>query len=234
MFLKFRKFIKEVKSDGVHVAMAAGRFTGATKEHHKLLQNLFSQKADHHYVFVMGPSTKEETTEKDPFTVEEKVAHLRKLYPDKAESFVPGNTQFTKTPNQAMAYVYHQHKHHGRVNLTVVAGSGSAGVKTKSAAGGSIENYRELVAKYNKTKFPERIEGGKKIGGDYRMNYSSTNFVENPRGETSGSVVRKFAHEHDHTNPAHVAAFKKLLHPNTTDEDASMLMRRMREAKGKK
>lgn len=233
--MKFKHFIitEKKEEDSLHVAVSAGRFTGASKEHHKLLQNLFKQKADHHYVFVTGPSTKEETTEKDPFTVDEKVAHLRKLYPDKAESFVPGNTPHTKTPNQALAYVYHQHKHRGKVNLTVVAGSGSAGVKSKSAAGGSIESYQNIISKYNKTKFPVRIEGGKKIGGDYRMNYSSTNFVENPRGETSGSVVRKFAHEHDHNNPAHVAAFKKLLHPDTTDGDASMLMRRMREAKKK-
>jgi len=229
---RFRNFISE-KTDEVNVAVAAGRFTGASKEHHKLLQNLFKQKADHHYVFVMGPSTKEETTEKDPFTVDEKVAHLRKLYPEKAESFVPGNTPHTKTPNQALAFVYHQHKHRSKVNLTVVAGSGSAGVKSKSAAGGSIESYQNIVAKYNRTKFPERTEGGKKIGGDYRMNYGSTNFVENPRGETSGSVVRKFAHENDPENDKHLRQFKGLLHPDTSDEDAKAIMSRMKQTRGK-
>lgn len=234
MLYKFKQHLKEAKVKDVKVAMAAGRFTGVTSEHKKLLDKVFAQKADHHKVFVMGPKDKSEVTEKDPFTVDEKIEHLKKLYPQHAASFIPGTHQFTKTPNQAMAYAYHQHKHEGNVHLTVVAGSGETGIKNKSSAGGSIDSYKELFHKYNGTKFPEREEGGKKVGGDYRMNYHSANFVENPRGETSGSAVRKFAHEHDHNNPEHVEQFKQLLHPGFDHKDAKKIMKRMKETKGMK
>lgn len=227
---RFSSFIAE-SADDHHVAMAAGRFTGVTKEHHKLLKNLFSQKAHKHYVFVMGPESHEHTTAKDPFTVHEKIQHLKKLYPEHKDSFVPGTSAHTKTPNQAMAYAYHQNKDKAKnIHLTVVAGSGDAGVTKKSAAGGSADSYKEILHKYNKTKFPVRqTEDGKTVGGDYRMNYKSTHVVENPRGNVSGSVVRKFATDHDHTNPDHVKEFKKLLHPDTSHEDAAHMMKTIKE-----
>lgn len=221
---RFISFITEGVGD-MHIAAAAGRLIG-TKEHGKLLDRLFAQKAHKHYVFVMGPRTEEETTDKDPLTVDEKIAHLKKLYPDRQDSFVPGTDAHTKTPNQAMAWMYHRHKGDANnLHLTMVAGSGEKGVKTKSGAGGSADNYRELMQKLNGTRFPVRkTETGDTVGGDFRMNYASTNVVENPRGTTSGSVIRDFARNNDHTNAEHVSAFKELMHPNMSPEDAAAMM----------
>jgi hypothetical protein len=223
--------IAESKDEDFHVAVAAGRFTGPTKEHEKLLNNLFSQKAHAHHVFVMGPETKDKTTEKDPLTVDEKIDHLKKLYPDKADSFIPGTHRHTKNPAKAVTWAWHQHQKPGRkVHLTVVAGSGDEGVAKKSAAGGSLENYKQIVDKYNKTRFP-RTENpdGTVRGGDLRMDYESTKFVENPRGKTSGSVMRKFAKTNDHNNPEHVEQFKDLLHSKFSHEDAKGLMKKIKE-----
>jgi hypothetical protein len=108
----------------------------------------------------------------------------------------------------------------------MVAGSGNTGIKNKSTAGGSSEAYGALLNQYNGTRFP-RTENpdGTVRGGDFRMNYASHKVVENPRGETSGSAVRAAARSLDHNNPDHVEAFKKMLHNKTTPEDASNLMR---------
>lgn len=228
---KFLSFLSEGrKKDNLHVAFGAGRFTGVTKEHEKLINNVFSQPAHHHYVFVMGPSTVEDTTEKDPFTVQEKIAHLKKLFPDKADSFIPGDQPHTKSPNQAMAWLYHRHKDDAKkINVSVVAGTGNAGIKGK-AAGGSLEAYSDLINRYNKTKFPEHIdETGKKTGGDYRFNFHKVNYVENPRGTISGSVVRKAAAESDPENPEHVENFRQMLHSKMSPDDAKMMMLSMRD-----
>jgi hypothetical protein len=221
-----RTNIKE-SHDDFHIAAAAGRFTGASVEHQKLLDNLFSQKAHKHYVFVMGPSTPEETTEKDPLTINEKIDRLKKLYPHKADSFIAGDHRHTKNPAKALAWMWHRHKDDSpNIHLAMVAGSGNTGIKNKSTAGGSSEAYGALLNQYNGTRFP-RTENpdGTVRGGDFRMNYASHKVVENPRGETSGSAVRAAARSLDHNNPDHVEAFKKMLHNKTTPEDASNLMR---------
>lgn len=223
-----KKSISESKTD-FNIRAAAGRFTGVSKEHEKLIDKVFSQPADKHYVFVMGPSTHEQTTEKDPFTVQEKIKHLQSLYPHKADSFVPGDQPHTKTPNQAMAYMWHKHKEDApNLNLTMVAGSGEEGVEKN--AGGSADNYRDLMNRYNGSKFPERINSdGVKVGGDYRMNYQSANVEENPRGTTSGSLVRKTARSLDPDNSEHVEQFRSLLHSKTTPEQASNMMKTIQE-----
>ena len=212
--------------ENFHITSAMGRFNGPTKEHEKLLDKVFSQPSHKHYVFVLGPKSKEETSAKDPLTADEKVQHLKKLYPHHADSFVPGTDAHTKTPNQAMAYMWHKHKNDAKhLHLNVIAGSGEEGIKNKSSAGGSSDNYKELLNKYNGSTFPERTtETGEKVGGDYRMNYKTTNVIENPRGTTSGSVVRKFAKESDPTNHEHVSQFKNLLHSKFTDAHAKELM----------
>lgn len=223
--------VSESSDEDFNVAMAAGRFTGPTKEHEKLLNNLFSQKAHAHHVFVMGPSTKDKTTSKDPLTVDEKVDQLKKLYPEHADSFVPGTHRHTSNPAKAVTWAWHQHQKPGRrVHLTVVAGSGDEGIAKKSQAGGSLENYKTIVTKYNKTRFPKSINpDGSVRGGDLRMDYHSTKFVENPRGETSGSVMRKLARESDHNNPDHVEKFKGLLHSRFSNEDAKKLMKKIKK-----
>jgi hypothetical protein len=220
------KINEESTPDNFHITSAMGRFNGPTKEHEKLLDKVFSQPSHKHYVFVLGPKSKEETSDKDPLTADEKVEHLKKLYPEHKDSFIPGTSAHTKTPNQAMAWMYHQHKDHGKdLHLNVVAGSGEEGIKNKSSAGGSSENYKELMNKYNGTRFPERTdEQGNKVGGDYRFNYKSTNVIENPRGTTSGSVVRKFAKENDPQNSEHISKFKELVHSKFSDDHAKELM----------
>lgn len=222
--------------DEFNIAAAAGRFNGGSKEHEKLLNNLFSQKAHKHYVFVMGPSSPEETTDKDPLTISEKIDRLKKLYPEKAESFIPGDHHHTKSPAKALAWMWHRHKNDSpNINLTMVAGSGSAGIKNKSSAGGSSENYKGLLDKYNGTRFP-RTENpdGTVRGGDHRMNYASYNVVENPRGETSGSAVRSAARGLDSNNPQHVEQFRNMLHSKTTTEDAQNLMNLIKSRSTKK
>jgi hypothetical protein len=122
--------------------------------------------------------------------------------------------------------MWHRHKDDSpNINLSMVAGSGETGVKNKSSAGGSSENYKELLDKYNGTKFPLTINpDGSRRGGDHRMNYASYNVVENPRGETSGSAVRAAARGLDSDNPEHVSQFKSMLHSKTTPEDAQDIM----------
>ena len=213
-----------------HVVFAAGRFTGPTKEHHKLLSKVFGTKADSHRVYVMGPDSKEKTTEKDPLTVDEKIHHLKKLYPGHADSFVAGTHRHTSNPQKALVHTWHSLNKPGRkIHLTVMAGQGEVGIEKKSASGGTIEGYKGLVDKYNKTKFPKSVNpDGTTRGGDLRMDYESSKFVANPRGQVSGSVMRKAARDLDHTNKEHVKKFKELLHPDFSHEDASDLMKRIK------
>lgn len=214
-----------------HIAMAAGRFTGPTVEHQKLIDNVLKQKVDHHYVFVMGPADHSKTTEKDPLTVHEKIHHLKKLYPEHKHIFVPGTTVHTKTPASALSWIHFRHKDQAKhLHLHVVAGQGEEGVEKN--AGGSIDSYKHMVHRLNHTKFPERInDEGKKVGGDHRMDYKSTNFVPQARGNVSGSKLRKFAREHDHNDPKHVSEFKKMLHTGATHEHASEIMHQIKSFK---
>ena len=46
--------------ENFHITSAMGRFNGPTKEHEKLLDKVFSQPSHKHYVFVLGPKSKEE------------------------------------------------------------------------------------------------------------------------------------------------------------------------------
>lgn len=223
--------LNESTEENFHITSAMGRFNGPTKEHQKLLDKVFAQPSHKHYVFVLGPKSKEETSAKDPLTVDEKVEHLKKLYPKHTDSFIPGTDAHTKTPNQSMAYMWHKHKNDGKhLHLNVVAGSGEEGIRNKSTAGGSAENYKELLNKYNGSKFPERIDdAGNKVGGDYRMNYKTAKVIKNPRGTTSGSVVRNFAKENNPENPEHVSKFKSLLHSGFTDDHAKNLMSQLHD-----
>lgn len=223
--------LKESEEENHHVVFAAGRFTGPTEEHHKLLKRVFETPADSHRVYVMGPESKEKTTDKDPLTVEEKISQLKKLYPEKADSFIAGTERHTKNPQKALVHTWHSLKKPGRkIHITIHAGEGEEGVKNKSSAGGSIDSYKRLVDKYNKTSFPESVdEQGNKRGGDLRMDYESAKFIGNPRGKTSGSVMRQTARSLDHNNPEHVAQFKKLLHPNFSHEDAKDLMQKIKD-----
>lgn len=234
--LSFAQFLYEEKKDPntVHAAVAAGRFSLGvpTVEHHKLIENLLKQKADHHYLVVMGPKSKEETTAKDPFTSQEKQEQLRRLYPpDQYPTLhiVGSDHPHYASPAQAFAKIYHNHKGEApNVKLSVVAGHGDAGVKGK-AQGGSIEAYQEMLDKLNGSKFPERVnERGEKVGGDYRMNYSDVKMVPNTRGTTSGSVVRAAAKDGDHNNPDDVENFRKMLHPDVSSKDARSLMMRVK------
>jgi uncharacterized protein YeaO (DUF488 family) len=215
----------------LHVAMAAGRFTGPTKEHEKLINNVLKQKTDHHYVFVMGPSDHSKTTEKDPLTVHEKISHLKKLYPEHKHVFVPGTTVHTKTPVAALSFIHFRHKDHAdHLHLHVVAGKGEEGVEKN--AGGSIDNYKNMVHRMNGTKFPERInDHGQKVGGDHRMNYKTTTFVGQERGTISGSKIRKFARDSDPNNKAHVHEFKSMLHSGVTHDHAKEIMHQIKHRK---
>lgn len=220
-----------LESANIHVAFAAGRFTGPTVEHHKLLSRLFNIPAHHHRVYVMGPFTQEETTDKDPLTVNEKIEQLKKLYPDHAESFIAGTERHTKNPQKALIHTWHTlNKPNKEMHLSVVAGSGNEGIKNKSSAGGSLESYKSILDKYNKTKFPESINpDGSKRGGDLRMNYASVNYIDNPRGKSSGSLMRKTARELDYNDLNHVKKFKSLLHPDMSIEDTQSLMKKIKD-----
>lgn len=223
--------VKESDDDVHHVVFSAGRFTGPTVEHHKLLSKVFNTKADSHRVYVMGPATKEETTAKDPLTVDEKINSLKKLYPEHSDSFIAGTERHTKNPAKAVMHTWHSLKKPGKkINLTVIAGSGNEGIKNKSSAGGSLESYKTIIDKYNRTNFP-RTENpdGTVRGGDLRMDYDKVNYEENPRGTVSGTVMRKAAVDLDHENPEHVKQFKKYLHPDSSEEDAKNLMKKIKD-----
>jgi len=159
------------------------------------------------------------------------VAQLKKLYPEKADSFIAGTHRHTKNPNKAMTWTWHQHQKPNRnVHLTVVGGSGDEGVASKSKAGGSADVYKSILDKYNNTKFPRtEMPDGTVRGGDYKMNYASHKIVENPRGSVSGSIMRNFAVNNDFNNPAHVREFKKMLHTGFSHADAKSLMQKIKE-----
>ena len=112
------------------------------------------------------------------------------------------------------------------VHLKIVAGEGTPGVKGK-ASGGSIDAYSQIFNDLNGTKFPERInEKGEKVGGDYRMNYASYTPVGNPRGETSGSVVREAIKNTDPNNPEHIKNIQSMLHPSLSSSDVGNIISR--------
>lgn len=221
----------ESEKEDFHIAAGIGRFNGPSEEHHKLIENIMSQKAHKHYVFVMGPESKEKTSDKDPMTAEEKVEHLKRLYPEYADSFIAGVHRHVKNPHKAITWMWHQHQQPNRnVNLTLVAGSGEEGVDKKSAAGGSAENYRSILEKGNGSRFP-RTENpdGTVRGGDYKFNYASHNVVEQPRGKTSGSVLRKLARTHDYNNPEHVKKFMAIASPRFKEDHAREVMKAIKE-----
>jgi hypothetical protein len=223
----------EEKKHDVHIAMAAGRFTGPTKEHQKLIDNVLAHPADHHHIFVMGPADHSKTTEKDPLTVHEKIHHLKKLYPNHKHVFVPGTTIHTKTPVAALSWMHFKHKDHAKnMHLHVFAGKGDEGVEKN--AGGSIDSYKNAVGRLNKTKFPERTnEQGQKVGGDLRMNYKTTHFHGQERGTTSGSAIRRHAYDHDPENHDHVETFRKMLHSGMTHDHAKEIMHQIKHFKSK-
>ncbi len=219
----------EPKKKPIHIAYAAGRFTGPTAEHEKLINNVLNHPADHHHIFVMGPADHSKTTEKDPLTVHEKIHHLKKLYPHAKHAFVPGTTIHTKTPAAALSWMHFRHKDkHDEMHLHVFAGQGSEGVEKN--AGGSIDSYQHMVGRLNHTKFPVRQnEKGETVGGDHRMNYKSVSYHGQDRGTISGSKIRKYAREHDHNNDDHVAGFKKMMHSGMSHEHAKEVMSQIKK-----
>lgn len=232
-----KKSLTEAKN--FRVAMAAGRFNGPTIEHQKLIKKTLAQKADKHYVFVMGPETVDKTNAKDPMTVHEKVKILKQLHPKNADAFIPAigdmktghkHVKGIRSPLHAMNWVYLKHKEHDNVHLNVVGGSGEEGIKGKDV-GGSSDKYGSLVAKYNNTDFPKDEEDEKP---DKRMKFATFKTTSNPRGKVSGSLVRNFAVEHDHKNPDHVAQFKKMLHSKTDSLTAQKLMKLIKDRSIKK
>lgn len=210
--------LKEEKKSTT-VAIAVGRFNGPTVEHEKLINKVFSQKADHHHIFVMGPKTVDQTTSKNPLTIDEKINTLKKLYPDKADSFKSGADPAHKSLYHAISYSYHAHKHEGDVHLKAVGGSGDAGVTKSTGAGGSSNTFTDLVGKYN----------GKhdKSLGHVAMDFKSAESIPNERGTISGSVVRSYARAHNPKNAAHVKEFKGMLHSGLSKDDAHEIFTKM-------
>ena len=210
--------LKEEKKSTT-VAIAVGRFNGPTVEHQKLIYKVFSQKADHHHVFVMRPKSVDQTTGKNPLTIDEKINTLKKLYPDHADSFKSGADPAHKSLYHAISYSYHAHKHEGDVHLKAVGGSGDAGVTKKTGEGGSSNTFTDLVGKYNgKTE---------KSTGDVAMDFKSAESIPNERGAISGSVVRSYARAHNPKNKAHVTKFKSMLHSGLSHEDAHDIFHKM-------
>lgn len=203
--------LKEEKKSTT-VAIAVGRFNGPTVEHEKLINKVFAQKADHHHIFVMGPKTVEQTSSKNPLTIDEKINTLKKLYPDKADSFKSGADPAHKSLYHAISYSYHAHKHEGDVHLKAVGGSGEMGITKGTGTGGSSDTFTNLTSKYN----------GKhdKALGDVAMDFKSVESIPNERGAISGSVVRSFARTHDPKNTGHVKEFKSMLHSGLSHNDA--------------
>lgn len=202
------------------LVFSAGRFNGPTIEHHRLIQRLIDEPGDRHYVFIFGPKYPELTTFKNPFTIQEKYDLFRRLYPNHAHIFVQGDHDHVCTPNQCLSYIWHAHRNHNTIiDLAIVAGSGSLGIKNRDE-GGSIGSYQDIIARLNNTKFPE---------GDYRMQFKSVDFIANPRGSISSRIVREFAIRNDVNNKVHVGKFRSMLHPNITMAEAKFLMEKIQE-----
>lgn len=212
------------------IAATAGRFNGPTIEHQKLIDKLFKQKANKHYVFVMGPESINKTNKENPFTSQEKVNFLKKLYPKNADSFIAAKKEMNtnhphikgiKNPLHAMNWIYHKHKDgNDNIHLKMLAGSGKKGISKK--AGGSDEVYGLLLKKYNNTNFPKKSEDDKEIK---RMNFSTFKIIKNQRGNVSGSVMKNLALNSDPTNNKQVKEFKKMLHSKTPEKTAQKIIR---------
>lgn len=201
------------------MVFSAGRFNGPTIEHHRLIQRLIDEPGDKHYVCVFGPKDVCETSFKNPFTISEKMDQLRRLYPKHADIFIPGNSTHTCSPNQVLSYLWHLNRYHYvNIGLTIVAGSGTLGIKTRDE-GGSIGAYQDIIERMNNTKFP---------GGDYRMQYDPVEYIANPRGSISSRIVREFAirNVNNHVN---VGKFRSMLHPNIGLTEAKTLMEIIQE-----
>lgn len=169
-------------ADNFHLAFAGGRFVGPTIEHQHLLERLFSQPADAHRVVVFGVMTEEETNDREPLTISEKIEILREAFPEHADCFIPADHPFLKTPNQALSWFYHEFENKAQhINLTIVAGAGDTGVVR--SAGGSADSYRDIMTRLNESRFPN---------GVVRMDYDHWHIIDNPRGVISGTTVRTF------------------------------------------
>jgi len=204
--------LKESTEKRIHVVFAGGRFTGPTIEHQKLIDETLAIPADVHRIYVFGPSTINETSQRDPLTVSEKVATLRKLYPNNADCFIEGNTEHTKNPAQALAHAWHDlYLECDAVDLTIVAGDGQKGLTGKDA-GGSAKTYSDMVTRLNESTYASDPTS-------FRMNYDNVNIVANPRGHVSGSVVREMARNVDTTDYRAVTKLQEALHSNMTYRD---------------
>jgi hypothetical protein len=183
------KNIKEDIETSTKIAFAGGRFTGPTREHEKLLDQLFAEQADEHRVYVFGPKLNSEVTARDPQTARQKVDILRELYPDHADSFIAGDTPHTANMTQALVHTWHDHMNES-VDLVVFAGDGKQGIKG-AAAGGSATIMEDMLDRLNGSVYS--INEAASTGGNYRMNFASYQVVRNPRGDTSGTVLREAA-----------------------------------------
>lgn len=179
-----------------HLAFAGGRFVGPTIEHQKLLETLFNTPADAYRVVVFGVMNEQDTNDREPLTIPEKIEILKEAFPHHADAFIPADHAFLKTPNQALSWFYHEFENQAsNVNLTIVAGSGDTGVV--KTAGGSADSYRDMLQRLNESRFPN---------GQLRMNYANYNVIDNPRGSVSGSAVRSFIVN----TPLNESAFEQL------------------------
>jgi hypothetical protein len=204
----------------MRIVFSAGRFNGPTIEHHKLIQKNIEQPGDFHYIFIFGPKTIDHTNFKNPFTIEEKYSLLCRLYPENSHIFVKGDGQYTTSPNQCLCYAWHHHRHgYPVIDLTIVAGEGMGGIE-KSDEGGSINSYRSIIRRLNKTNFET---------GDIRMYYENVDFVANPRGSISSRIMREYAMRNDVNNNLHVKKFQSMLHPDISLYEAKVLMQKIQE-----
>jgi hypothetical protein len=151
-------------------------------------------------------------------------------------------TRYTRTPNQALSYVYIEELFdyvsglpYERTELTIFGGDGNQGVKGK-AQGGSIEQYQHIVERLNFTKYPERVENGHKLGGDYRMAYDKVDYVGIPRGIVSGSALRAAIYATTGlTKDKRLEALKPMFHSRMTEpmiEQVARVMNDRREMHG--
>lgn len=205
----------------IRVAFAFGRFNGPTCEHEKLLDLVNAYNRRKRYVFVSGPLSTDNTDQRNPLTVYEKLGILAHLYPNIDLRPACGKTA---RPDGALSFVYrNETRTYEFVDLAVIAGDGDAGVEGDD--GGSASEYRSLLLRLNNTKYPIRntVEGTT-VGGDYRMNYRDVEIVANPRGNVSGTALRTAIRQ-----GAGLQELKPMFHSRMTDLQIENVVRLIRE-----
>ena len=187
------------------LSVAFGRFNPITIEHEKLLEHMKYHGSEEKIVILMG-------AKEAPISLFDRLIYLKWLYP-KFQVIPCSHGHFESIP-QALYKLYSMYPEY---DLFIHCGTGNAGITKKSKQGGSADEFKRIITNNNGTKW--------KNTEDFRMNWKSVTYIENERGNISGSFVRNLAKELDHMEEEHVELFRQFLHSRISFHELSNILR---------